>query len=520
MEKNKKKSSTVSKKSTVKKTVTKKAPAKNAEEVKKVEVKATKVETVKKPKREFKHSTFKILGLVILVVALLTWFIKGGSWDYTNAESISFVANETATKTGINELFLSLYYGINYYLVQLVFLAILGIFYGVVAKTNGYKAMVKKLGSLFKGKETVFTLIVTCLIAALTSVSTQPIVVVTFIPLIISVAKELKMNKVSTMLITFGALAVGLMGLTIGTYGINYAATQLGAELTDGLLYRLVVLVVGYLALNIFVLLFNKKHTNLEVVEEVFEESTEESKAKAWPFFVLFGILLVLVVLGYIGWNNVLGIEVFDNFHKWLTTEIVVGKDELPIFGDILGKITAFGSWDPFIINYIMIIVLVFTKFLSHIKLDALLENALAGLKKMAKPIALVAMAYSVFVLCYWSGITNTIVNVFNTGSGFNPYMTALGNTIADFLHVDVEYTGFAFGAFYAAKYANFTQQLLTIFAATSGFVALCAPTSVFALIGLSFTKLSYKDYVKAIWKFIVALLVVLALILTVVTYL
>ena len=103
MEKNKKKSSTVSKKSTVKKTVTKKAPAKQAEEVKKVEVKATKVETVKKPKREFKYSTFKILGLVILVVAVLTWFIKGGSWDYTNAESISFVA-----KTGINELFLSL----------------------------------------------------------------------------------------------------------------------------------------------------------------------------------------------------------------------------------------------------------------------------------------------------------------------------------------------------------------------------------------------------------------------------
>ena len=525
MEKNKKKSSTVSKKSTVKKTVTKKAPAKKAAAVKKVEVKETKAEVVKtvktaKAKKEFKNSTFKILGLVVLVVALLTWFIKGGSWDYSNLDDIAFVANETATKTGIHELFLSLYYGINYYLIQLVFLAILGVFYGVVAKTNGYKAMVKKLASLFKGKETVFTLIVTALIAVLASVTTQPIVVLTFVPLIISVAKELKMSKVSTMVTTFGALAVGLMGLTIGTYGTYYAASQLGTEITEGLLYRVVVLVIGYLALNIFVLLFNKKHTNLEVVEEVFEESAEESKAKAWPFFVLFGILLVLVVLGYTSWSNVLGIEAFNNFHTWLTTEVVVGKDELPIFGDILGKVTALGTWDPFIINYIMIIVLVFVKFINHIKLDTLLENALAGLKKMVKPIALVAMAYSVFVLCYWSGITNSIVNVFNTGAKFNPYMVALGNTIADFLHVDVEYTGFAFGAFYAAKYADYTQQLLTIFAATSGFVALCAPTSVFALIGLSMTKLSYKDYVKAIWKFIVALLVVLALILTVVTYL
>ena len=138
----------------------------------------------------------------------------------------------------------------------------------------------------------------------------------------------------------------------------------------------------------------------------------------------------------------------------------------------------------------------------------------------MAKPIALVAMVYSIFVLCYWSGITNTIVNFFNQGSGFNPYMVALGNTIADFLHVDVEYTGFAFGAFYAAKYAEHLPQVLTIFAATSGLVALAAPTSVFMLMGLSFTDVSYKDYIKAIWKFLLALVVVLALILTVITYL
>ena len=379
--------------------------------------------------------------------------------------------------------------------------------------------MVKKIAKIFTGKETIFALISSLLVAVLTSVTTQPIVVLTFIPLIISVAKELRMSKISTLLTTFGAMAIGLMGLTIGTYGTYYASTQLSTEITEGLVYRVLVLVIGYLALNIFMVLFNRKNNNQELVEEVFEESKEEKKAKAWPFFVMFGVLLVLVVLGYIGWSSILNIDVFDNFHEWLTTKVVVGN-EVPIFGDILGKATAFGTWDPFVLCYIMIIILVFTKFLNHIKLDVLLDNALAGLKKMAKPIALVAMVYSIFVLCYWSGITNTIVNFFNQGSGFNPYMVALGNTIADFLHVDVEYTGFAFGAFYAAKYAEHLPQVLTIFAATSGFVALAAPTSVFMLMGLSFTDVSYKEYIKAIWKFLLALVVVLALILTVITYL
>ena len=511
MDKKKTKSSKVSKKSTsteVKKSVKAEVVQETKTEVKK--------ETIKKND----HSTFKVLGLVILVVALLTWCIKGGSWDYTSSESVSYVASEAAKTTGIHELFLSLYYAVNYYLIQIVFLVILGAFYGVISKTNGYKAMVKKIASIFDGREKVFTLITSLIIAVLTSVTTQPIVVLTFIPLIISVAKELKISKINTMLMTFGALAIGLMGLTIGTYGTYYASSQLSTDLSQGMTYRVIVLLIGYLALNIFMVLFNKKNNKLEVVDEVFETTKEDSKAKAWPFFLIFGLLFVFIILGYISWSGVLNIDTFETFHEWLTTKIVIGKEEVPIFGKILGAISAFGNWDAFVINYIMLIILIFTKFFNHIKLDTLLDNALAGIKKMAKPIVLVVMAYSVFVLCYWSGMTNTIVNAFNSGSNFNPYMVALGNTITDFLHVDVEYTGFAFGAFYAAKYANYVPQLLTIFAVSSGIVALIAPTSIYMLIGLSFTELSYKDYFKAIWKFIVALLIVLALILTVITYL
>ncbi len=521
MNKKKTKSSTVSKKSTSKEVKTKSAAKKAV--VKEEVVKEAKVETVKevatKNAKTSEHSMFKILGIIILATTILTWFIKGGTWDYTDAEAIKFVANETAAKTGINELFLSVYYGINYYLIQIVFLAVLGAFYGVVAKTNGYKAMVKKLASLFKDKETIFTLVASLLVAVLTSILTQPFAVLVFVPLIISVAKELKISKVNTMLMTFGALAIGLMGSTIGTYGSYYASTNLEVELVSGLVYRIVVLIVGYLGLNIFMLLNSKKETSLEPVNEVFEESTDDKKAKAWPFFVMFGLLLVITILGYIGWSTVLNIDVFDNFHEWLTTKVVVGED-VPVIGDILGKVTALGTWDSFVICYIMVIILVVVKFANHIKFDELLDNAMAGLQKVAKPIILIILAYSVFVLCYWSGITNTIVNAFNGSANFNPYLTALGNTIADFLHVDVEYTGFTFGAFYIAKYANYAEQLLVIFTMTSGLFALIAPTSIFMLIGLSFTELTYKDYFKAIWKFLIALVIVLALILTVITFL
>ncbi|MBR1417112.1 MAG: hypothetical protein IJ572_04770 [Bacilli bacterium] len=567
-------------------TTSKKSNATKTKNVVKDEVKTVSEnkEIIKQSTKRNNHDTFKVLAIVILVVAVITWFIKTGTWDYGSASdaAVTFTQNESAVTTGINELFLSIYYGINYYLVQIVFLVALGIFYGIISKTNGYKAMVKKCASLFKSREVLFTLITSLIIAILTSFITQPIVVITFIPLIYSIAKELKINKVTAMLMTYGSLAVGLMGLTYGTYGTYYASQNLGIELTSGILYRAIILVVGYLLINIFMVLFNKKNTNAEIAEDNFELSESNAKAASWPYFLMFAFLFIITILGYIQFDNIFNNETFANFHNWLTTEIVVGENQTPIIGQILGNVGAFGTWDPFVISYIFLIIVIIIVFVKKIKKltskdfkkllidlgivivviavcellkftkafefvnfgmlaaaisvtyllirfflnknisvvdDEIIENALSGLKKVIKPIVLITLAYSVFVLCYWSGITTNIVNFFNSGNNFSPYLTALGNTIADFLHVDVEYTGFVLGQFYAAKYAQHTEQILAIMSATSGLVALIAPTSIFMLTGLSLSNMSYKDYFKAIWKFLIALVIVLCVVFTIITF-
>lgn len=508
-----------------KKTTSKKTASAKTAKVVKAEVKNEVVEkeVTKVSTKKSNHGAFKVLALVIIAVALLTWFIKSGSWSYDTNEAgqavANFTANEEPVRTGINELFLAVYYAINYYLIQIVFLGILGIFYGVISKTKGYKVMVKKIASLFKNKETLFMLISSLLIALLASFLTQPIVILAFVPMLYSVAKELKINKISAMLATFGAIAVGLMGVTFGSYGISYASQNLGLEIANGVVYRLVILILGYLLLNGFIVFFNKKNNKAELVEDTFELVDNESKGKAWPYFLIFGVLFIFVILGYVAWDSSFNITVFNDFHEWLTTKVVIGENN-PIFAHILGNVTAFGTWDPYVISYIMLIILLFVKLFAKIKWDDVCDYAISGLKKMAKPIVLITMAYTVFVLCYWSGITTPIVNFLNQGSNFNPYLSGLGNAIADFLHVDVEYTGFALGQFYATKFAANTEQILAMMSATSGLVAFIAPTSVFMLVGLSLSELSYKDYFKAIWKFLLALVVLLVIILTVITYL
>lgn len=474
------------------------------------------VENVKKGEKiETKKSNFsliKLLCIVLLVVAVLTWIIPGGTFDGAT------FSQGTVTRTGIHELFLSCYYAINYYLVQILFIVALGIFYGVISKTKGYKALVLKASDKWKGKETLFILIHSLFIAILASILTQPLVVVVFIPLFYSIAKELKLSKLITILMTFGALSIGVMGSTYSGYGINYLAQGLDIKIAENIGTRLVILVVGYFVLNIFMLILNKKKDNAEVVNEIFVSSDDKS-GKAWPYLLMFIIIFVFVVLGYVGYSTIFEIDTFTKFNTWLTTEVVIGDQ--PIFGYLLGAIGEFGTWDLFVLGYILMIILVFVKFFAHIKWNDLFEHALDGLKVIIKPVVLMTLAYAVFVLCYWTGMTNTITNwICNLSDKFNPYLHAISDGIASLLHVDYEYSGFALVGYYGAKYADYGSQMITMMTAMNGFMSLIAPTSLFMLIGLSLSDMSYGKWIKNIWKFLLALLLVLLLIFTVIAYL
>src|SRR5574344_2933024 len=147
----------------VKKTIAKKTVAKKVSEPKVVEAK--KVETVKPVVKAIKndHSLIKVLVISILVAVVLSWIIPSGTF------SGATLTATTRTRTGINELFLSVFYGANYYLVQLVFLIILGVFYGIISKTKGYKAMIAKFVSIWKGKERLFVLVNSLVIALMAS---------------------------------------------------------------------------------------------------------------------------------------------------------------------------------------------------------------------------------------------------------------------------------------------------------------------------------------------------------------
>ncbi len=468
-------------------------------------------------KENKKNDLFKIILVAILVTFVLTWLIPYGYY------SAGELTSSGLGRLGLSDLLASSVYSVSFFLQQIIFVAVVGIFYGILSKTNGYSELVKKVAKLFKKKEYVFVIVSTLFITLITSFFTQTFIVLLFVPFIISIAKELHLDKITSFMCTFGAMFIGILGALFGTEGLVYFVSYLNyyadASVKTAIIGRVIALVVIYLVYVVFTLLhvkkvLNSKKSEEDMVEDLFIESDTQDKKKShvWPMALIFGVLLVISILGYVDWETNFNISVFETFHTWLT-ELAIG--DYTVIGYILGNnATSFGTWQIYSILPILAIVLVIAILMYRVKLDDVIDGAIKGAEKMIKPILLMIGAYMIFVFIYWCPFTATVTDwIVKLASGFNPFLTTISAAIASLFHADFGYTGYVVGDLMANFFGdNFSAGFL-VYTTINGLVQLVAPTSVLLLIGLSTLDITYKNWIKNIWKFAVIALLILLII-------
>jgi len=468
-----------------------------------------------------KHDLFKIVLVAILVTIVLSWIIPYGYFTGTEFSDYGL------GRQGLVDVMLSGVYSANFFLQQLIFIAFIGIFYGVISKTSGYKALVSNVAKKFNGKEKLFALVVSLFVTLLTTFISQTFVVLIFVPLIISIASKLKLDKVSAFLITFGSMLIGVLGATYGTEGLTYFISYLNyykeVTVTLELGIRFGVLAVAFIVFNIFTMLHIKNvlasKKNEDKIEDLFEVEESNKKAKTWPMVLFYIITLVFVVLGYVNWNSNFGIEAFDKFHTWLTG-LKIG--EYTVIKFILGNnAAAFGAWELYTITVVLGIVLLLALVIYKVSFDDFIDNAIEGLKKVIKPILLLLLVYIIFVIIYWAPFTVTISDwILKFSKGFNPFLATLSAFVSSLFHIDFGYTGYVLGDFMVNYFGNSFNIAFLVYVVTNGLVQIVAPTSVFVILGLSYLNIPYGKWIKHIWKFFVVMLAILLGIFAVLTYL
>lgn len=465
-----------------------------------------------------KNTLVKWVTLFVLLSVSCTWIFAYGY--FSGAEYSEY----GMSRLGFSDIPNIFYYALNFAGDKIIFLLAVGCLYAVLSKIEGYKKLVSKIAKMMKGKEILFTVVTSLLFVVFASLLNQTFVALMFVPFVISIILAMKLDKLTAFSVTFGSILIGLLGVTYGGEGPYWFNYYTGLTLQTGLLYRALILVVAYILFNIINVLHIKKLQKVNLVNEAdadpFKVEKVDESARTWPFIVILSFLLVLMILGHFDWKNVFGIEIFAKFHTWLMG-LQIG--DVAIFQSLFGtlaKDAAFGSWSLFHMSTIIMLMTVLIALIGRLKAADVFAAYGEGAKKMGKSIFLFIGIYMVMIAAYMAPFVPTIVNmVAGLTDSFNPFITTFLAFISNVFHTDFGFTGYTVGTFFVNAYAESTTLVHLIFTTMYGFMGIVAPTSAILMIGLGYLDIEFKSWIKYIWLFAVAILIILLVLFTVLAY-
>lgn len=235
-----------------------------------------------------------------------------------------------------------------------------------------------------------------------------------------------------------------------------------------------------------------------------------------WPFSLMFILFFVLLVLAYLPWVNGFGVNAFTDATKAVSEFELFG---FPIFGKLLGTINSFGNWTVVDMLLPMTLIILFLALVYKVKVQDILDGALAGIKK-ALPLGLiVVLLYACLVIVTYHPfqlvIYKTLLGVIDKFGFVGALMSSLCAMLASIFNVDPSYTFQSVLLYLASVVTDSTVYPVigVIFQAMYGFTMLFAPTSVILMVVLSYLDIPYTKWIKTIWKLLLEILAVLLIV-------
>lgn len=479
-----------------------------------------------------KYGLFKVLSVLLLLVVIATYLIKG------RQGKIIYLA--------LGDVFLNYIQSFYYFFDTAIFILVVGGFYGFLNKIPAYKQMLQGISKrlLDKEHEKLFVIIATVVFALLASLTGLNMILLLFIPAVISIILLLGYDKLVALSATIGGVLVGYIGGILlsfkdasSQYSVSYTTFDKLVGLKDNwsnLFPKILLLVIAVLLLIYTIINHIKKNETekyhltkndalfVDVKIEKKKDEKNSKKVLIWPLGIVLGLLVIILILGYFPWSDLFGIKCFDQFHTWLTG-LKIGK--YVVFTSLISSsFTALGTWGNlgsfmmaifFVVLFMIILMAVY-----GVKFEEAMDGFVYGMKKMLPAAMIAGLAYCVLVCSYNNGFLETIITNASKSFGDNVIINSLITILGSILNVDTYYvTAGVFTSIVSAlpDKANLSVYAL-MFQSLYGLVQLVGPTSILLIVGLSYLEVPYKTWLKYIWRFVVELLIVILIVLMIVS--
>jgi uncharacterized ion transporter superfamily protein YfcC len=473
-------------------------------------------------------SAYTILFALIVLAAIATWFVPAGTYDlnrrgepipgtYHEVESSPADILVDSLTAPINGL-----YGIenrkgniNYYnsgtlfgaIDVALFIIVIGGFLGVTMKTGAIQAGIGRLVLRLRGKERLMIPLLMTVFAIGGTTYGMAEESLAFYALVITVMIAAGYDSLTGAAIVLVGCGIGVLGSTINPFATGIASGFADIPISDGLVGRLVILIIG-LAIGIFFVMRYadrvKKDPSRSLVYDMKAENEAHFKAEGGgeaavmtgtqkTILVVFGLAFVVMMYGVIPWED-LGVPIptlwwwFPEMTaSFLLFSIVIGLIGRMKEGDLTATFVD-GARDLLGVALIIGIARGITVIMNNGQItDTVLNWAEVALGDVG------AAAFAIVMFLLFLPLSFLIPSSSGLATVAMPIMAPL------------------------AVFVGVSEALVvTSYQSASGLMNLFIPTSAVVMGGLAIARVPYGRYLKWVWPLLLMLAVVTVIVLAI----
>ena len=420
--------------------------------------------------------TYTIIFAMILLSALLTWFLPGG--EYVRGEEGTLSYRDVESVPQFFGVFTALYHGFVKQSGIISFILIVGGSFWLLNSTGaisvGIGRFIRSVGRYHKVVLVAITLLFS-LAGAIFGMSEETIPFVGIVvPLVVSMGYDAFLG----MLIVYVAANVGFSSAFLNPFTVGIAQEMAELPLFSGMEYRLFCWAILTLLLILFVLFYAKsiyKAPQAAAEQQPFAAPQPMSAAQKIILLILFATIVLLVV-GVTLWG-------------WYMAEI---SGLFLAMGIVSGIVAGYDS-------------------------GRISSEMIAGAKDILSSALVVGLASGIIVILQEGRIIDSILNSLqaalnNAGGEWSLSamygIQALINTIIPSATAKAAIT-IPIMAPFSDMVGVSRQAMVLAFQFGDGFTNMITPTSGVLIASLSMARISYSDWVRKIWRPVLALMVI-----------
>lgn len=454
-------------------------------------------------KKKFKiPSSYVIIMVIVILVALLSWVLPGGAYEYVDPdasklEPIAGTYHEVESNPqGLGAVILAPINGFMDSVDIILYTLVIGGYLAVVMKTGAIDAAIGATIRRLKGREKLLIPVLMLIFSFAGAAFGIEEETLPFFPVLIPVLLAAGYDTlVGLSIIKMGA-ALGVMASIANPFAVAIASRFAGISMADGIGVRLVLLAIYIPAGIIFTMRYAEKvrkdptkslvYAQAEENKKFFLKSTDldqmpELTGKRKLILAVFLLSFLIMIWGVLSWED-LGITIWPTMYWW--------------FPELAGVFLAAS---------------VIVAVIARMGEEDFMDTFLGGCKDLLSVAVIIGVARGVSIVMNDARITDTVLHFGETLlAGTSSVLFSVGTyliylVLSFFVPSSSGLATLSMGIMAPlADFAGVGRELVVIaYAAANSMLALVAPTCGLLMGVLAMTRTSYVTWMKFVGRFL-----------------